>query len=555
MRRKFNLLILTSLSAVLLFSSCKKKLDEAYLNPNAPTKVPVENLFGALSSQLVSFYSTNGSAYGIAYDNIYVGRYIQYWGTNTATAVSTSSSINSNYDQMGGTVGGSDLLGSIWAMYYFGMGQNLNRVLTWGTEDQKWDFVGAAWALRAWGMLETTDQYNNMVLRDAFNSSLQQFTYQDQPEVYDSVRATCFRALSFLNRTDGNVNPTNFATADAYLNQGSIDKWKKFVYGVLARSYAYISNKPGYSADSVIKYASLSCSSNADNIIQNFAALGTSGTTNFYGPLRGNVGSLRQSAYIADLMTGNNPGIFTGVQDPRVGYLLRENTNDTYKGIIPWIGLSGLQPDDQPTNFWGATGTGAGPTPRYIFQDKSPFPVMTASEMQFLLAEAYLRKGDKANALTAYVNGISLNMDMLETVYSTNVSNTMTAASKAAYLSDPAVVPSSPAGLTLPMVMLQKYIALYGWGVQETWVDMRRYHYTDVDPVTGTGTQVYVGFTPPSGSSLYPGNKGKLVYRARMRYNSEYLYDLPSLLAIGAVSDLKGTQVTDYATLKPWFAQ
>lgn len=555
MKHKFNFLLLALLSTVLLFSSCKKKLDEAYLNPNAPTEVPVDQLFGALSGQLASFYSTNGSAYGIAYDNIYVGRYIQYWGTNTATAVSTSSSINSNYDRMGGTVGGSDLMGSVWAMFYFGMGQNINRVVQWGTEQQKWDFVGAAWALRAWSMLETTDEYNNMVLREAFNSSQQQFHYEDQPEIYDSVRAICFRALSFLNRTDGNVNPSNFALADAYLNNGSIDKWKKFVYGTLARSYAYISNKPAYSADSVIKYASLSCASNADNIVQNFAALGTSGTTNFYGPLRGNVGALRQSAYITDLMNGDNPGIFQGVQDPRRGYLLRENTNNTYKGIIPWVGLSGLAASDQPTNFWGATGTGAGSTPRYIFQDKAPFPMMTASEMQFLLAEAYLRKNDKASALTAYVNGISLNIDMLTNDYSNNISNPITPASKAAYLSNPAIVPSSPAGLTLPMVMLQKYIALFGWGVQETWVDMRRYHYTDVDAVTGTGTQVYVGFTPPSGSTLYPGNNGKLVYRARMRYNSEYLYDIPSLMLIGAVSDLKGTQVTDYITTKPWFAQ
>lgn len=554
MKHKFNFLLLALLGVALL-SSCKKKLDEAYLNPNAPTEVPVEQLFGALSGQLASFYSTNGSAYGIAYDNIYVGRYIQYWGTNTASAVSTSTSINSNYDKMGGTVGNSDLMGSIWAMFYFGMGQNLNRVVQWGTEQQKWDFVGAAWALRAWSMLETTDEYNNMVLRQAFNSSLQQFTYEDQPEIYDSVRTICFRALSFLNRTDGNVNPSNFAAADAYLNNGSIDKWKKFVYGTLTRSFAYISNKPAYSADSVIKYAALSCSSNADNIVQNFAALGTSGTTNFYGPLRGNVGTLRQSAYITDLMNGDNPGIFQGVQDPRRGYLLRENTNDSYKGIIPWVGLSGLATNDQPTNFWGATGTGAGATPRYIFQDKAPFPIMTASEMQFLLAEAYLRKNDKASALSAYVNGISLNIDMLTNDYSNNVSNPITPASKSAYLSNPGIVPSSPAGLTLPMVMLQKYIALYGWGVQETWVDMRRFHYTDIDAITGTGQQVYVGFTPPSGSNLYPGNNGKLVYRARMRYNSEYLYDIPSLLLIGAVSDMKGTQVSDYVTTKPWFAQ
>lgn len=559
-RNKAIDILFASLVIMLAFSSCKKKLDEAYANPNAPTVVPIEQIFGSLSGQLVSFFAQAGSAYGIAYDNIYAGRYIQYWGTYSPaySPVSYSVSTQTNYDQMGGTIGGSDLQGSIWAMYYFGMGQNLNRVLQWGSEQQKWDFVGAAWALRAWGMMQVTDQYNDMILRQAFNSSLQQFTYQGQQEVYDSVRATCFRALSFLNRTDGNVNPSNFAKSDAFLNNGSIDRWKKFVYGVLARSYAYISNKNTYSADSVIKYASLSCSSNTDNITQKFASLGTSGTTNFYGPLRGNIGSLRQGQYITDLMTGRNPDVFAGVFDPRSYYMLREDSNGTFNGVIPWVGMTGLSTKDQPFNFWGAppkTPVSSGTTPRYIFQNNSEFPVMTASEMQFILAEAYLRKSDKGSALTAYTNGISLNMDMLATTYSTNVATPMTPASKAAYLSSTAIVPSSSSGLTLPMVMLQKYIALFGWGVQETWVDMRRYHYTDVDPVTGSGKQVYTGFTPPTGNNLYALNNGKWVYRARMRYNSEYLYDIPSLLSIGAVSDLTGTQVLDYITKRTWFAE
>lgn len=569
MRHKLNYILFSVLLASVAFSSCQKKLDEAYANPNSPTVVPVENLFGALSGQLGSFYSQNGTLYGLQLDNTLIGRYIQYWGTYSTgySPVSTTAANQSNYDQMGGTVGSSDNLGSMWAMYYFGMGQNLNRVVQWGTEQQKWDFVGASLALRAWGMLEITDEYNNMILRDAFNTSLQQFSYQDQPEVYDSVRAISFRALSYLNRTDGNVNPSNFAAADAYLNGGSIDRWKKFVYGVVARSYAYVSNKNTYSADSVIKYASLSCSSNADNITQKFAALGTSGTTNYYGPFRGNIGSLRQAQYITDLMTGNNSGAFTGVFDPRTPYMLREDSNGTYKGIIPWSGTSGLGVRDQPFNFWGSgpgAPTASGTTARYIFGDKAEFPVMTASEMQFLLAEAYLRKGNSASALTAYTNGISLNIDMLANNYSTNVPTAalITPASKAAYLADPNIVPATASGLTLPMVMLQKYIALYGWGVQETWVDMRRYHYTDMDAVTNSGKQVYVNFTPPSGNSLFTNNKGKLVYRARMRYNSEYLYDIPSLMSMTtggiptpAVSDIMGTQVIDYHTNKTWFAQ
>jgi hypothetical protein len=94
--------------------------------------------------------------------------------------------------------------------------------------------------------------------------------------------------------------------------------------------------------------------------------------------------------------------------------------------------------------------------------------------------------------------------------------------------------------------MLQKYIALYGHGMHETWTDMRRFHYTDVE--AGTTGQVYTDFTPPSGIDLFINNSDKLVYRARPRYNSEYLYNVAELTRIGALA-------LDYHTKEQWFTQ
>jgi hypothetical protein len=247
------------------------------------------------------------------------------------------------------------------------------------------------------------------------------------------------------------------------------------------------------------------------------------------------------------------------VADPRIWYMLRENPNGTFKGITPWSGTSGLATNDQPQNFWGSSfATTAAPANenacRYLFRNTAEFPVMTASEIQFIKAEAAYIKGDKATALTAYTTGISLNFDMLVNNYATNVpaASLITPAMKASYLANPAVVPPSASALTLSQIMLQKYIALYGWGVQETWTDMRRYHYTDNDP--STGKQVYSDFTPPSGASLFANNNGKYVYRCRPRYNSEFLYDIPSLILVGALTGA-GSQVPDYHTLECWFSQ
>jgi hypothetical protein len=283
---------------------------------------------------------------------------------------------------------------------------------------------------------------------------------------------------------------------------------------------------------------------------------------NFFGPGRSNLTStgattpsaIRQGAYIADLMNGTNTA-FAGVQDPRAIYMLRLNANGTFKGVPPVRGqVAALAANDRPENFWGVAQTGttptntAGTTSRFIFQNDAPFPIMTASEMKFLKAEAHFKKGEKANALTAYREGISLHFDMLTSVdaYKRNIpaGREITQASKDAYIN--AVSPASANELTLSDIMLQKYIALFGYGVLETWVDMRRYHYTDPDP-SGTG-QVYADFTPPSGGDLFPDNNNKLIYRYYPRYNSEYVWNINELKRIGA------TEV-DYHTVQPYFAK
>jgi len=92
--------------------------------------------------------------------------------------------------------------------------------------------------------------------------------------------------------------------------------------------------------------------------------------------------------------------------------------------------------------------------------------------------------------------------------------------------------------------MGQKYIALWGWGWVETWVDLRRYHYTDIDPLTTQ--QVYKGFTLPA--SFFANNLNKPAYRFRPRFNSEYVWNLEALKTLGG-------DLPDYHTYECWFSK
>jgi len=539
--KKNNIFHLTAVAILLALTGCEKKIDEAFANPNASVRVPVETLLPGIIGNFVGSSAAAGSAYGLANDGLYVGRYVQFWGTNSA---------GNQYDQMGGATGASDILGSVWAMHYFGMGENLNKMVQWGIEEEKWDYAGVGYAIRAWSWLQLTNMHGEVILKEAFRPDQLVFKYDNQEEVYDSVRAIAHRAIAYLEKTGGQASQANLAKGDAYFYNGDVNKWKKFAYTVLARSFSHLSNKSIYNADSVIRYAQLGINTNADNATAKFANTGITGTSNFYGPFRNNVGTLRQSEYIANLMNGLNSR-FSGAADPRAWYMLRENTNKTIRGIKLNKGSSGLVANDQPQSFWGQPfGTATAPTTdaasRYIFKNGAPFPIITASENKFILAEAYLRKGDANAARTAYIDGISLNIDMLNADFKTDVpaDKQITPAMKAAFLANTTIVPDA-SSLTLSHIMLQKYVALYGFGMMETWVDMRRFHYVDQDP---KGGQVYADLVLPIGIDLFINNSGKYTYRARPRYNSEYLYNVAELTRLGALA-------LDYNTKEQWFSQ
>jgi Starch-binding associating with outer membrane len=530
--------------------SCNKKIDDAYLNPNSPVKVPIETLL----PQIVSAMAANYAGHGPMNDARFTSMYVQYFSSYTVSATRNSST---TYERMGGTVDGSDNAGSLWRMHYYDIGQNAMKVIEWGTEEKKWDYVGVAQAIFAWSWLQLTDYHGEVILKDAFNTNLLTFKFDKEEDVYAFVRELAFKSLENLNKTGDGVSQANLALGDAFLYNGDVSKWKKFVYSILARSYNHLSNKSIYKPDSVIFYCDKAITANADNAIVKFTATpGFSANSNFYGPVRNNLGSgfaIRQSEYVTNLLKGTNSA-FPGVDDPRKWYLIRPSISGQFNGIPLNAGITAIvNTNDRPENFWGSRWDSLVPPlsdsrARYIFRNASPMPVITASEVLFMKAEAAFRKGDKTTALAAYRKGIELNFDMLQNDYSTNVptANLLTASIRDAFLANTAVVPST-VNFTLSHIMLQKYIALYGYGAIETWVDMRRYHYTD----SKDGFQVYRDFVPPplSGTNgLWPDNNGNLVYRVRYRYNSEYVWNIEVLKGLGA-------DALDWHTKETWFSK
>jgi hypothetical protein len=505
-------------------TSCKDFLD-VNENPNGPQTV---------SANLYLAPMLHWMATGPQFDGRFVGRYAQEW-VLPGTVLST-------WDRMGYDPS-SDNASQQWRDIYWTYGQNLVDMTTKAEAEQRWDLLGVAQILKAWGWQALTDLHGEIIVKEAIDASKFSFNYDTQEYAYQEVQKLLGQALTNLNRTDGAVDAVYLARTDKVYN-GDRSKWRKLAWGMLAMNLNHYSNKGSYQPDSIIAFVDRSLASNADDALLTYPNTNND-DINFYGRTRGNMQNYRPSQFVVGLMNGT---VFTGAVDPRMSRMLPPAPDGQYRGLdINVVGFGALTTAQQPNNFYGYVGTGGTQLPgRYLFDDKVKVPVMTYAQLQFVKAEAAYKKNDLGTALIAYRNGISSHIDF---VNARNLDNNqsptqITAAEKAAFLANTAIVPAAPAGLTLTRIMSQKYIAQWGWGHNEIWMDLRRYNYTNLDPAGGS--QVFPGFIPPT--NLYPDNGAKIVQRIRPRFNSEYVWNRPGLDAIGGLA-------LDYHTKPLWITQ
>ncbi len=508
-----------------LLGACDNFLD-VNTNPNSPETVQSNLYLAPMLHWMVT---------GPQFDGRFIGRYAQEW-VLPGTSLST-------WDRMGYDPA-SDNSGQLWRDVYWSFGQNLIDMTAKAEAEQRYDLLGIAQLLKAWGWHQLTVTHGEIIIREAIDPSKTAFNYDSQEFAYAEVHRLLDLAIANLKRSDGSVDQAYVGRTDRMYN-GDRMKWLKFAYGLRAMSLNHFSNKPAlYRPASVIAAVDSSFASNADDAL--LAYPGTNNDDrNFLGRTRNNITAYRQTKFVVELMNGTQ---FPGAVDPRMSRMLAPSPDGQFRGLDPnVVNFGALTAAQQPNNLMGYPGTGGLQLPgRYLFDDKSTLPAMTYSQLQFIKAEAAFRSGNRTLAHTAFRNGVSSHIDFV------NARNSevnpreipqITAAEKAAFLASPAAAPTA-ASLTLSHIMSQKYIAQWAWGHVELWMDLRRYHYTDVDP--SSGRQVFPGFSIPT--NLYPDNAGKPAYRLRPRYNSEYVWNQAGLEAIGALA-------ADYHTKPLWITE
>ena len=417
-------------------------------------------------------------------------------------------------------------------------------------------------------------------------------------------------------------------------------------------------------AQDLLKHAALAMESNADNFTVARGGGGAdaqfSAYNNFWGTTRQNLtNGYWQSDFIVEIMTGTVPQYdeatgdkvklaegktskrtkfelnpkqiicdttkVAGHYDPRAAAKLSTTDGQYYNfvtaesqpekeaeriaAIKNWVYngsgfTSATGPNGTAPNLYGfraatpsTTVEGSG---RWIFRDDAPYIILTASEIQFEVAEVYWKLDRKTEALAAFKKGVALDMEFTGSYLNPGKAketgkddddNPIYAVggslpggslidkdtfSKLAteYLNGPYVNGLSEADFTLSHIMMQKYVALWPWGALEAWTDLRKYHYdikyTGDYPTKGNGwdvssvdqkwdtdpTKVYKGFylapaqVEDRRGSYDSRNDGSPCYRVRPRYNSEYMWNLNSLKALKPISG----DADNYQCSIPWFA-
>lgn len=221
---------------------------------------------------------------------------------------------------------------------------------------------------------------------------------------------------------------------------------------------------------------------------------------------------------------------------------------------------------------------------RWLYRDDAPYILMTYAELRFCLAETYWKLGMKPEALQAFKEGVAGDLEFTATYIDPGskgeaaggdkITTSVFNAAAADYIAGPYVNGLDINDFTLSHIMMQKWVALYPWGASEAWVDLRKYHY-DIDytgeyPSNGNGwtittldqkwdtdeTKVYKGFylapaqVQNRRGSYNAFNDGSPCYRIRPRYNSEYMWNKPSLEGLKPISGM----ANNYQCSIPWFA-
>lgn len=437
-KRKYLFL---AVAASMGLTSCKKDFFDINKNPNQATESAITPDL-TLAAQLNTSAARNASSYD------FLGRWLGYWSASGSYSRSTvEMSYNITTDFGAGLFEG----GFYTAKQYKAMETKANA-LGWTY------YEGIAKIMGALEMVNMVDVYNNLPYSKAFDLSKNILPGYDKAEdIYKAAFAQIDAGMALIKAADVNIN-NKIATQDIMFG-GDKAKWAKFGNTIKLKMLLHTANAGTFNAATEV--AKMTDGFLGDGVGAFVQPGYTVDKPNPFFAAHIKTPSTDQESDNYNRANNFTLNLLSSLNDPRAAYFYRAPKNG---GALKGTTYGG---DANTANASDATsGVGYGMAKSYT----SPMWVLTNVEAMFLRAEAVARGWISGDAKIAYENAVKESFNWLGVTDAATAASTYLAStnSKIAW-------PATPTLATmLEVIAWQKYIALNGTNMLETWNDVRR---------------------------------------------------------------------------------
>lgn len=492
------------------FTSCKKAIDEKFLNPEKSTVKSIPGFFTAMLNNdrvmpkywhVRTFLSQMPGVYA---QSIYFA--------NSNAAYQQSDAYAQQYWDDFYSPGGN---GSGPMTQYRTM-ETVYRAADPAEQASKAIFMHAAKVILIEQAAKMIDLWGDIPYHEAgsliTNSTITYPKYDDQKALYTQFIADLDVANTYFKTA---TTTAEFNKYDILLS-GNVNKWQRFANSLRMRLLMRISNVDEGTAKTAI-LAMLNDRTNYPMVDGAGAAAYNPKTTDILlSPLTNNTSTLidafrEGSWYATDFMLNK---VMLPAADPRIPVFYDKNSR-TVSGKVVQNAEFKAMPYDLPTSeqekVWQSYAVVDSAT---LFQNLNlPGIVITSSEVNFLKAEAFERWGSTTDAKTAYdlalrqsvtfyyyLNNLNASGVKTETIPATGVIDAFVNSSTASY-------PTGSSPTKLANIYTQKWLHYGVLQSAEAWSEYRRTGYPALQFVT---TGKLSGFDVPPNRLVYPAEERTL---------------------------------------------
>jgi hypothetical protein len=358
-----NILNITFLATLLVLASCKKPLEDVNINPNSPTEAPSDLILNGAQVSSIVLYEGDWARVAGVWSQSFTGVDRQY---------ATLNSYNVSAGDFDAT----------WSTAYRGVIAPCKLIIEKESATNNKLMIAIAQVMEAQAFGTLADLFGDVPFTQAGNAAFSTPKFDKQADVYAGVQTLLDSAIVNLESGVG-VSPDS---KDIFYS-GDADKWKAAAHTLKARFYLHTKNYVAAATE-----AGNGISDEANNMVAKHSSAYNSDFNLYY------------SFCVYDRDTYMNA-------DDAVAPRLLDATAANYRGNAKTKEAARLNYYYFPGGLlyasvydlnvicdfdWGTPTAFNG-----FFGGNSTFPILTFAENKLILAEAKMRTGDFASALTA----------------------------------------------------------------------------------------------------------------------------------------------------------